>query len=453
MRLRLIDRYIFREIFSYALLGLFVFTFIFFVPQLVRLMDLVVSHSAGMGSIALLVGCTLPGIFTFTFPMGVLVGVLIGLGRLSADSELIALQALGFDRKRILLPVGVLAVMAAGATLWITIWVGPPALAKLHTTEEELSTSQASFEVQPRVFEERFPHMVLYVSDVTGGGTQWKGILLAQTGEDATARITFAESGIVLPDPQHGALQFHLSNGTTHEYARSDPNQYSVSTFGRSDLPLPLVEAGGATHAALTLIEMPFGEVLRLYRAGDVQARVEFHRRIAFPAACLVFALLGVPVGIRPKRGGRASGFVVTLLMVSGYYLLFVTGAGLARQGVIPAGLGMWGANLLTALCGMALVPGMDQIRSEQGWFERVKDWFRPRHVRRARGSARLAAVRPGHLPGPRAARGYAFPLLMDLYLLRSFFFYTLMFLRRLFSFFTRSLFSSCWRTLGSTTC
>ncbi|HUJ41012.1 MAG TPA: LPS export ABC transporter permease LptG [Candidatus Acidoferrales bacterium] len=429
MKLRLIDRYIFSEIGSYALLGLFVFTFIFFVPQLVRLMDLVVSHAAGLGTIALLVGCTLPAILTFTLPMGVLVGVLIGLGRLSADSELIALQSLGFDRKRILFPVGVLAVGTAAATLWMTAWAGPPALEKLHETEEALATSQASFAVQPRVFEEQFPHMVLYVSDVTGGGTKWKGILLAQTDEDAGSRITFAESGIVLPDPQHGALQFHLMNGTTHEFLRNDPRQYAVSTFGREDLPVSIEEGAGRKHAAPTLSELPFRELARQYAAGDLQARVELHRRIAFPAACLVFALLGVPVGIRPKRGGRASGFVMTLLMVSGYYLLFVTGAGLAKRGVVPAGVGMWAANVITALCGLALVPGMDQIRSERGWWERMKDWFRPQRKRRAKLSGRLATVRPGHLPGPRAARGYAFPLLMDLYLLRSFFFYTLLFL------------------------
>ena len=442
MRLRLIDRYIFREIGSYALLGLFVFTFIFFVPQLVRLMDLVVSHSAGLGTIAVLVGCTLPGIFTFTLPMGVLVGVLIGLGRLSADSELIALQSLGFNRRGILFPVGLLAVGTALTTLWITVWIGAPALQRLHETEQSLATSQASFEVQPRVFEERFPHMVLYVSDVAGGGTRWRGILLAQTGEDETSRITFASNGIVLPDPQHETLQFHLSEGTTHEYLRSDPRQYSVSTFGREDLPVAVTEAGGQKRAAPTMAERPFSEVAQLYGAGDTQARVELHRRIAFPAACLVFALLGVPVGIRPSRGGRASGFITTLLLVSGYYLLFVTGAGLARRGVVPAGLGMWAANILTAICGLALVPGMDQIRSDQGWMERLRDWLRPWRGRTplARGKPRLApgglarpgglaTVRPGHLPGPRAARGYAFPLLMDLYILRAFFFYMLLFL------------------------
>jgi len=427
--MRLIDRYIFREIVSYALLGLFVFTFIFFVPQLVRLMDLVVSHSGGIGPIMTLVACTLPAILTFTLPMGVLVGVLIGLGRLSADSELIALQALGFDRKRILFPVLVLAAAGTLATLWITLSLGPVALKTLHATEEALATSQASFEVQPRVFEERFPHMVLYVSDVTDGGMRWRGILLAQTGDDATARITFAESGIVLPDPKHSSLQFHLSNGTTHEFSRNDPAQYSVSTFGKSDLPVAVTDTSATTRAVVLPPEMRMGQLFALYRSGDAQARLEIHRRIAFPAACLVFALLGVPVGIRPQRGGRASGFVVTLLMVSGYYLLFVMGAGLARRGVVPAGLGMWCANILTALCGLALVPGMDQIRSDRGLVERVKEWFQPKRRGRVRISSKLAAARPGHLPGPRAARGYAFPLLMDLYILRSFFFFTLLFL------------------------
>ena len=429
MRLRLIDRYIFREILSYTILGLFVFTFIFFVPQLVRLMDLVVSRSAGLASIGTLVACTLPGIFTFTLPMGVLVGVLIGLGRLSADSELIALQALGFDRKRILFPVGVLAVLAGAATLGITLNLGPMAVAQLHATEAALSTSQASFEVQPRVFEERFPHLVLYVSDVTGGGTEWRGIVMVHTGADALSQITFAESGIVLPDPQHGSLQFHLSNGATHEFSRTDPNHYSLSTFGRSDFALAVSETGGAAPVTVTVAELPFSGVWKRARAGDTQALVEFHRRIAFPAACLVFALLGVPVGIRPHRGGRAAGFVVTLLMVSGYYLFFVVGAGLARRGSIPVGLGMWGANLVSALCGLALLPGVDQIRSEESFLERLRGWFQPAYQRPRRRRARLAEARPGYLPGPRAARGYAFPLLMDLYLLRSFFFYMLLFL------------------------
>ncbi len=107
--MRLIDRYICRQVFSHAFLGLGIFTFVFFVPQLVRLMDLVVRHPGSWSTIAILFLSTFPGILSFTLPIGVLVGVLIALGRLSADSELIAMSALGMGRRRLLVPVGILA--------------------------------------------------------------------------------------------------------------------------------------------------------------------------------------------------------------------------------------------------------------------------------------------------------------------------------------------------------
>jgi hypothetical protein len=101
--MRLLDKYIGREVASHSLLGLAVFTFVFFVPQLVRLMDLVVRHSGGVGTVSLIFLCSLTPVLAFTVPMAVLVGVLIGLGRLSADSEIVALHASGISLRRLLL--------------------------------------------------------------------------------------------------------------------------------------------------------------------------------------------------------------------------------------------------------------------------------------------------------------------------------------------------------------
>src|ERR1700688_3228300 len=100
--MRIIDRYICREVLSHALLGLAVFTFVFFIPQLVRLMDLVVRHSGSGGEVFVLFLCTFPQVFTFTLPIAVLVGVLIGLGRMSDDSELIAMSASGMGLRALL---------------------------------------------------------------------------------------------------------------------------------------------------------------------------------------------------------------------------------------------------------------------------------------------------------------------------------------------------------------
>src|SRR5882724_1120400 len=168
--MRILDRYIVREIFRHALLGLVVFTFVFFVPQLVRLMELLVRHAGSGGQLVKLFACLFPSVLIFTVPMAILVGVLLGLGRMSADSEIIALTALGIGRRRILLPVAVLALTGTLITGCMTLWAGPLALRTFRSIEADLIANQVSFQVQPRVFDERFPNTVLYVNDVSASG-------------------------------------------------------------------------------------------------------------------------------------------------------------------------------------------------------------------------------------------------------------------------------------------
>src|SRR6202051_322095 len=236
--MRILDRYIVREIFRHAFLGLVVFTFVFFVPQLVRLMALFVRHSGSGSQILKLFLCIFPGVFTFTLPMAVLIGVLLGLGRMSADSEIIALTALGIGRRRILLPVGVFALAGALVTLCMTLWLGPKAVHRYRTLKTDLVASQISFAVQPPVFDERFPKLVLYVNDVSASGTQWHGVFLAEAGGENGSQLTLAENAIVIAEPKEGKLELHLKGGTTHEITRQDPDHYSLTDFGQSDLPI-----------------------------------------------------------------------------------------------------------------------------------------------------------------------------------------------------------------------
>ena len=142
--MRIIDRYICREVLSHALLGLAVSTFVFFIPQMVQLMDLIVRHSGGWGDIAKLFLSTFPSVLTFTLPIAVLVGVLIGLGRMSADGELIAMNALGMGLWRLLIPIGLFAIAAFSLTLAMTLWLGPISIHTLRALESSLRTSQAT---------------------------------------------------------------------------------------------------------------------------------------------------------------------------------------------------------------------------------------------------------------------------------------------------------------------
>ena len=426
--MRILDRYIVREVSRHALLGLVVFTFVFFVPQLVRLMALFVRHSGSGHRVILLLLCTFPGVFAFTIPMAVLIGVLLGLGRMSADSELIALTAVGIGRHRILVPVGLLAAAGLLLTMAMTLWLGPIALRTFRATEGSLAASQASFQVQPRVFDERFPRLVLYVNDVAASGMQWRGVFLAEAGAENASRLTLAEEAIVIAEPQAGKVELHLRGGTTHEYSRQEPDRYSVTAFGDSDWPLEVSDLVPAAPRALTDPERSDAELLADRGPGWREARVELHRRLAFPVACFTFALVAVPLGARPRRGGRAAGFLLAVVLIASYYLLFIMGAGLARQGAIRPWFGIWAANILLGLLGIYLLPRMEQFRGDVFFFrhfERLNVWMR-HFRRRARARAAALTANPGRngRDAAVAISGSSFPRLMDLYLLRRLFFY-----------------------------
>ena len=432
--MRILDRYIVREVFRHAFLGLIVFTFVLFVPQLVRLTALFVRHTGSGWQIVKVFLLIFPGVFVFTIPMAVLIGVLLGLGRMSADSEIIALTALGIGRRRILLPVGVLAATGAVLTMLMTLWLGPLSLRTLRSLEAELFASQLNFEVQPRVFDERFPRMVLYVSDISASGTQWRGVFLAETGGENGSRLTLAERAIVIAAPKQGKLELHLQGGSTHDFDRSDPDHYSVTAFGQSDIPIEVTGLVPTPARQVKNDERSLRQLAEDKGPEWREARVELHRRLAFPVACFAFALIAVPIGAQPRRGGRAAGSLIAVLLIAAYYVALIMGSGLARQGSLPPAVGLWMANILLTAAGLALLPRLEQFHSELRWLQplgRLRTWMRLLRLRRAR--ARAAASRVANDARANGVRAQAesvapssgsFPRLMDLYLLRRFFLY-----------------------------
>jgi LPS export ABC transporter permease LptF/LPS export ABC transporter permease LptG len=431
--MRIIDRYIFREVLSHALLGLGIFTFVIFVPQLVQIMNVVARHSGDAHQIALLFLSAFPRVLTFSVPIGVLVGVLIGLGRMSADSELIAMNAAGMGLKRILIPVGALALLATGMTLCMTVWLGPISLRTLRSLEERLRSTQVSFEVQPRIFNEQFPHLVLYVQDISAAAMNWHGVFLAESDGGDVSPLTLAEDAIVVADRDQGKLQLHLRKGTVHESQTQGPEHYGLSVFSERDQALAIGNNGTTQASVLATTEQPLRQLLTDHGPKALESRVEFHRRFAFPVACLVFALVALPVGSRPRRGGRAAGFVLAAALVCAYYVVFVFCASLARDGSVPTWLGIWTANILMAAAGIALLPSVERLGGETWLSETlagVTHWWRQRKAKPKHEVAvrRIDFAAPVEVPTRRRFVD-GFPQVLDYYLLRNFVFYFLLLL------------------------
>src|SRR5689334_1890994 len=123
--MKILDRYIFRETLTPALIGLSALTFVFFSQQLGTLLEIFIRQSATLREIGELCMAIIPNVLTFTIPMAVLVGILTGFGRMSSDSEATAFRAAGISMNRLLLPVMTLASVAWAINLFLTLWVAP----------------------------------------------------------------------------------------------------------------------------------------------------------------------------------------------------------------------------------------------------------------------------------------------------------------------------------------
>src|SRR5277367_5332328 len=245
--MRILTRYILREILSHALLGGALFTFILYMRDLGRILALVVHNSSSLVSVLKIFLFILPNTLVVTIPMAVLVGILLGLSRLAADSEITAMRASGIGVLSFVRVASIIAVLGWAAGLVNSLYFAPQASAALIRLEDSLKTSQASFEIQPRVFYEDFKDYVLYVQDVRAGvqAVNWRNIFLADLSDPSSPRITTAEQATVVND-QDSILRMRLRNGVEHSTTASQPNQYNVSTFQATDLPLPLSDKDDA---------------------------------------------------------------------------------------------------------------------------------------------------------------------------------------------------------------
>jgi LPS export ABC transporter permease LptG/LPS export ABC transporter permease LptF len=419
---RIFTRYILREVLSHGLIGTAVFTFVVFMRDVSRILELVVRNSAPIPSVAELFFLTLPAALTVTIPMGVLVGILIGLSRMAADSEITAMRAAGVGVKRF-----VAIILIFGVTAWLialtnNVLLAPRSAAALARLQNSLATSQVSFEVQPRVFYEDFKNYVLYVEDATttSGAAIWKNVFLADINIPGAPKITLAKEAIVSPNGKD-AIHLHLVNGETQDVNVRLPEQYTISTFNETDTVLNLPPTPRQAQEIVPVQQLSTPALLnQRHNANKDAARwywIEFNRRLALPTACLVLVLIGIPLGLSSKKGGKGAGFVLTIVLVFIYYFISVTGLSFARNGKLPPVVGVWLANAVFAVVGILLLWRVDRMPIELGLWQIIS--MRVKSV-----TASWLKQRTDEKPAAEPRQRFfskRFPLILDDYVLRSF--------------------------------
>ncbi len=361
--MRILTKYILGEISSHSLLGCALFTFILFMKPLEQILEMVVRNSSSFVTVLQVFLFTLPNIFLLSIPMAVLVGVLLGLSRLAADSEITAMRASGFGIWYFVRVASVIAFLGTGLGLVNSLYLGPRANQAILDLQKSLESSQASFEIQPRVFYEDFKNTVLYVQNVRSGAgaSHWQRLFIADVTDPTSPNLTTAESATVAQDGARNGqgMLIQLRNGTQHDMVADQPGQYNITAFTLTDRPLTFSPQSEVSLGRLDtpIFALDNHELWQLSHGADGKRYlIELHRRFAYPVACLVLMLIGVPLGTAARRGGKSGGMVFTILLVLVYYLLSDIGLAWAKQGRLPAAIGVWLANFIFAAAGLFLL-------------------------------------------------------------------------------------------------
>jgi LPS export ABC transporter permease LptG/LPS export ABC transporter permease LptF len=434
--MRILSRVIFREIVGSAALGTVLFTFVLFLHNLDRLFALLVRSSATPLVVAKLFVFAIPSTIPFSLPLGVLVGVLIALSRMSADGEIIAMRAAGVPSVTVSRPVVLFSFLGMIATALATLWIAPLTLKLTSDMAKDLAAAQLTTEIQPRIFEEQFPNTVLYVDEVvTGMQVVWHRVLIADvtSPEDLEAqhkdrgegpKITVAAEAIATADPEHNRIQLNMKNVRTI-YRDKDGKVISEAT---PDGVVALqAQKPSELHLNHEVTEIDTGPLYkRVYRYQAklthdewVEAAIELHKRFAIPFACVLLAVVGIPLGVSSRKGGKSSAFVMTVMLAFCYYTSLISLIGLAKKGSLSVPVAVWTPDVAFALAGLLLLTQLERPgdRDVIGWFRSLFTALSKRWGGQGSGGRVGLSIESLRRFGLR-------PMLIDAYVLNGFLFY-----------------------------
>jgi lipopolysaccharide export system permease protein len=370
---KILHRYIFQEVLTPFLLGLGVFTFILLIARLLKLIELVVSRGLPPGQILRLLGYLMPAFLEVTVPMAMLLAILIAFGRLSADAEMIAMRSSGLSIYQLAPPVALFVGMATLITAGLSMYARPWANHNLKHELWDIARTRATAGLRPQVFNDEFPGLVIYAEQIDSRSDRLFHVLISDERDPAQHNTVFAREGFMISDNEAQTVTLRLLDGTIHTSGEAASDYHT--DFESYDVNLDLRETLAGESAKkeddpqeLTLPQLG-AAIERQEIAGTLRPSmlVELHRKFAIPFACVVFGLVGVPLGVEPARAVRSRGFAVSLAVIFVYYILLSAGQAFAEQGSVPAWLGLWLPNIVFGIIGVLLLRRAARERSLLG--------------------------------------------------------------------------------------
>ena len=336
--LKILDRYVIKELLVPFFLGIFILTFLILVQQLLRLMELIIDKGVDIVSVGKIFLYLLPSFFLVTIPVAVMMASIMTFNRLSADNEIIALKSAGVDFYRLVRPTAIFALMASLLTLVMGVLAQPLSGGAFKSLSINILKQRVSIGLEEGKFNGTFSNMIFYVESMPSF-TQLEGVFIYDLRNPELPVTIVAKRGLLTNDSAKQTIELKLFDGQLHR-KNKDVENYQRIKFVSYDLNMdfssfvqnPGTDPESPTYSELKKqIEASNGEDIRLLRLLS-----EFYKNFSFSLASFLFAIIGVPLGIISGRMGRLGGFAVGIGIITLYYLLNTLGDYLISIRMVP---------------------------------------------------------------------------------------------------------------------
>jgi lipopolysaccharide export system permease protein len=302
-----------------------------------------------------------PSFFTFTIPISLLLGILLALGRFSGDSEIIAFKASGVSLYQLYIPISVLSIVAFLITSFMVFYGLPWGNRGFMSTLYLIAQSKADLEIKERVFNSLFNGLVVYVDKIPIHGKKMEGILIYDERDRDKISTIFAKEGFINNNPESQEVVLTLLTGDVHRF-EPKTKVYQKMKFDTYDLKVEIGKTFASLEKKLQEHEMSIDEIEKkiaeMKRKGQdtTSLEVSLHKRYTIPFACILFGLIGVPLGVQPRRSARSYGFILSIFILLAYYISLIAFEILAVKKAIPAFMAGWLPTVMFASLGIYLL-------------------------------------------------------------------------------------------------
>ena len=356
--LKTIDRYVIREVVPPFILALLIFTFVLELPPVMQQLEQLLAKGVPWPTVGRIILLLSPQALGLTIPMALLVGLLIGLGRLSTDRESVALLACGVSPYRLLRPVLALSGVAMAATMYVMIEAIPDANQSYREILFATLSKKVESDIKPRVFFQDFPNWVLYPrNEAAPGEPGWKDVLLANTSKPDAVEAYMAGHGRIVLDPAKRTVELILNDGIN--YSTTGPGMSSVGQFKQIIIRLdpdsvfpPVDLARGLTEKTIDRLRKDIAEKVGRKESPHNEI-MAIHAKFSIPIACLVFGVISLALGLRVSKDGKLGGFVIGIGVIFAYYIAMFLAESAAKGHRIPPEWARWVPNLILGPFGL----------------------------------------------------------------------------------------------------